>query len=259
VTTTIEVAVPDGAAEAYLAGPGDRSAPGVLFYMDAYGLRPQIADMMERIAGWGYQVLAPNVFHRDGSIAELAADREHAQQRVRALKPEQLLADAPAYLTALRDRCAAGPVAITGYCMGARLAVRTAAAHPDDVAAVGGFHGGGLATDAPDSPHLGLPDARAEFVFGHADHDRSMPPEAVGRLGDALAAAGLVFINDVYAGSRHGYTMNDTPAYHAAAAERHYRALESLLERTLLGRERVGETLADGPDAPGTSADRVPE
>ena len=130
--------------------------------------------------------------------------------RVRALTPEHLAADAPAYLAALCERCADGPVATTGYCMGARLAVRTATAHPDDVVAVGGFHGGGLATEDDNSPHLGLGSARAEFVFGHADHDRSMPPEAVGRLGEALSAAGLLFINDVYAGAPHGYTMNDT-------------------------------------------------
>ena len=230
---TIEIPVPDGTAEAYLAGPTDRSVPGVLFYMDAYGLRPQIAGMVERIAGWGYTVLAPNVFHRDGSVADLAGEREHVMDRVRGLTPDQALADAPAYLAALRERCADGPVGTTGYCMGARLAVRTANAHPDDVAAAGGFHGGGLASDDETSPHLGLPGARAEFVFGHADHDRSMPPEAVRRLGEALAGAGLVFINDVYAGAAHGYTMADTPAYHEEAAERHFRALEALLARTL--------------------------
>ena len=233
IVRTIEIPVPDGTAEAYLAGPEDGSAPGVLFFMDAYGLRPQIANMVERIAGWGYTVLAPNVFHRHGSVADLVDDRDHAMERVRALTPDHLAADAPSYLSALRERCADGGIGTTGYCMGARLAVRTATAHPDEVAAVGGFHGGGLATDDPDSPHLGIPQARAEFVFGHADHDRSMPPEAVGRLGDALSAAGLLFINDVYAGAPHGYTMNDTPAYHEESAERHYRVLEALLERTL--------------------------
>jgi carboxymethylenebutenolidase len=232
-TTTIEIPVPDGTAEAYAAGPDDGSAPGVLFYVDAYGLRPQIENMLERIAGWGYTVLAPNVFHRDGSVADLADERDHVFDRVKGLTPDQLLADAPAYLSALRARCADGPVGTTGYCMGARLAVRTATAHPDDVAAVGGFHGGGLATEDPDSPHLGIANSRAEFVFGHADHDRSMPPEAVGRLGEALAAAGLLYINDVYAGAPHGYTMNDTPAYHEESAERHYRALRILLDDTL--------------------------
>jgi carboxymethylenebutenolidase len=204
-----------------------------LFYVDAYGLRPQIEQMIERIAGWGYTVLAPNVFYRDGSVAELAADREHVFDRVKALTPAQILADAPAYLGALKERCAAGGIGTTGYCMGARLAVRTANAHPDDIVAVGGFHGGGLATDDDDSPHRGLGDARAEFVFGHADHDRSMPPEAVGRLGEALSAAGLLYINDVYAGAAHGYTMADSPAYDAEAAERHFRVLRTLLDDTL--------------------------
>ena len=231
--TTIEIPVPDGTAEAYVAGPDDRSAPGVLFYMDAYGLRPQIERMLERIAGWGYTVVAPNVFHRDGTVAELIDEREHVFDRVKGLTPDQLLADAPAYLAALRERCADGGIGTTGYCMGARLAVRTGNAHPEDVVAVGGFHGGGLATDDAASPHLGLGGARAEFVFGHADHDKSMPPEAVGRLGEALSAAGLLFINDVYAGAPHGYTMNDTPAYHEEGAERHYRVLEELFARTL--------------------------
>jgi carboxymethylenebutenolidase len=235
VTTTIEIPVPDGTAEALLAGPDDGSAPGVLFYMDAFGLRPQIADMADRIAAWGYTVLAPNVFHRDGVVADLADDRDHAMDRVRALTPVLVAADVPAYVSALREACASGPVGTTGYCMGARLAVRTANGHPDDVAAAGGFHGGGLATDDPDSPHLGVAGARAEFVFGHADNDRSMPPEAVARLGQALSEAGRMFINDVYAGAPHGYTMNDTPAYHPASAERHYRVLEELFARTLGG------------------------
>ncbi len=233
MTTTIDIPLDDGTAEAYVAGPGDRKAPGVLLYMDAFGLRPQIAGMVERIAGWGYSVLAPHVFYRHGTAAALVEDREHALERVRSLTPDQFLADVPGYLAALRERCGPGPIGVTGYCMGARLAVRTATAHPDDVAAVGGFHGGGLATDDDSSPHLGIADARAEFVFGHADNDRSMPPEAVARLGQALSSAGLLFINDVYAGAPHGYTMEDTPAYRADAAERHYRALEDLLARTL--------------------------
>jgi carboxymethylenebutenolidase len=116
--------------------------------------------------------------------------------------------------------------------MGARLALRTACLDPE-VVACAGFHGGGLATDAPDSPHLGLPDARAEFVFGHADHDRGMPPEAVERLGEALAAAGLTAKNEIYPDAPHGYTMADTPEYQEAGAERSFRELEALLARTL--------------------------
>ena len=245
MTTTITIPVPDGTAEAYVAGPDDRTRPGVLFFMDAIGLRPHIAQMVERIAGWGYTVLAPQVFYRDGQAADLAPDGPldtdekratyfaGAMPRVRGLTAEKAVSDIAAYVDALRGISASGPLGTTGYCMGARLAVRAGTGHPDEFAAVGGFHGGGLATDADDSPHVGIPQARAEFVFGHADHDRSMPPEAVGRLGHALAGAGLLFINDVYAGAPHGYTMADTSSYRAEAAERHYRALESLLERTL--------------------------
>jgi carboxymethylenebutenolidase len=98
---------------------------------------------------------------------------------------------------------------------------------------VGGFHGGGLVTDAEDSPHRGLGDARAEYVFGHADQDRSMPPEAVETLGKALAEAGLTASNEVYEGAAHGYSMADTPMYDEAAAERHFAALEALFDRAL--------------------------
>ena len=116
MTTTIDIPVPDGTAEALLAGPDDGSAPGVLLFMDAYGLRPQIGEMAERVAAWGYTVLAPNVFHRDGAVADLAGDRDHAMDRVRALTPELVAADVPAYLSALRERCAPGPVGTTPGC-----------------------------------------------------------------------------------------------------------------------------------------------
>ncbi len=245
MTDTIEIAAADGEAEALVAGPGDGTAPGVLFFMDAIGLRAQIAGMVDRIAGWGYEVLAPNVFYRSGRAADLAPDgpldtaerREtffkSAMGRVRGLTVAKAEPDLAAYVAALRRRCAPGAIGTTGYCMGARLALRAATGHPDDVAAAGGFHGGGLATEEPDSPHAALGRARAEFVFGHADHDSSMPPEAVHRLGVALADAGLVHINDVYAGAPHGYAMADTASYREEAAERHFRALEALLDRTL--------------------------
>ncbi len=132
-----------------------------------------------------------------------------------------------------------GPIGSTGYCMGARLAVRTACLRPDAVAACAGFHGGGLATETQDSPHLGLPHARASFCFGHADHDRSMPPEAVARLDRALEDAALDHVSEVYAGAAHGYTMADTASYDEAAAERHFAALESLLRRSLGARSPV--------------------
>ena len=154
--------------------------------------------------------------------------------RVEALSADLAEADIPVYLAALRDLddVDSGPVGTTGYCMGARLAVR-AAGLDDDVAAVGGFHGGGLVTEAEDSPHLALAHTDAEFYFGHADQDRSMPPEAVAALSQALEDAGLAATNEIYAGASHGYTMADTAVYDEAATERHFRELEDLFDRTL--------------------------
>ncbi len=242
--TTIEIPTPGGVAEAHLARPDDRVHPGVLLYMDAIGLRPRIAEMADRIASWGYVVLAPNVFHRDGRVAELApsadltvpANRDAffagAMGRVRGLTRELSDPDARIWVAALLEHARA-PVGVVGYCMGARLAVRTAGLLPDTVAAVGGFHGGGLVTDDPGSPHRMIAGSRAAYCFGHADHDRSMPPEAVATLGATLAAAGVEHTNVVYTGATHGFTMADTAAYDEASTERHFLALAELFGRTL--------------------------
>ena len=248
---TIEIPVSGAPAQAYVARPsgaaaGDGPHPGVLLFMDAIGLRPRIAEMAQRIADWGYVVLAPNVFFREGRAEDLAptadltqpGEREsffaEAMPRVGRLTPDLAEGDIPAYLAALRGLhgVADGPVGTTGYCMGARLAVRAANLDPQ-VAAVGGFHGGGLATDEPDSPHRGLGTARAAFVFGHADNDGSMPPEAVAELGRALEEHGLSATNEIYPGAAHGYTMADTSMHDEASTERHFRELEALYARTL--------------------------
>ena len=242
--TTIEIQAPDGVAEAYLAGADGK--PGVLFYIDAIGLRPQIEQMADRIASWGYVVLAPNVFYRDGRAADLAprADlREPGAReaffasgvgdRVAALTPHRSRPDAEAWVQALQEHAGEGPIGVTGYCMGARLAVRTGGQFPGTVAAVGGFHGGRLVTDDPDSPHLAIAASTAEYAFGHADRDASMPLEQVEALEEALQAAGRPHLNEVYAGAAHGYTMADTSMYDEAGAERHFAVLQELLARTL--------------------------
>ena len=241
----IRIPVPDGVAEAVLARPDEGPHPGVLLFMDAFGVRPQLQAMAERIASWGYIVVAPNVFHRLGSVAELApttdmtspegrrAAGELAFGRIDSVTPALARADLDAWVAALVSAGATTPIAVTGYCMGARLAVRAACDRPDVVATCGGFHGGGLATGASDSPHRGLPRARAEFLFRHADHDRSMDADAVARLGAALASAGLTASNEVYPGAPHGYTMADTAAFDEAASEHHYEQLRALLDRTV--------------------------
>ncbi len=237
----IEIQTPDGPAETYLTGSG----PGVLLFIDALGLRPQIAEMADRIAGWGYTVLAPNVFHRVGSAEATSptgdlrqpGDREaffaSLGTRVSDLTPELARRDIPAYLAVLREHASGPEVGTVGYCMGARLAVR-AAGLDEDVVAVAGFHGGGLAVeDDPESPHLVLPRTRAEFVFGHADRDRSMDEAAIARLGAALDEAGLTATNEVYPDAPHGYSMADTSSYQEEGAERSFDELHALLDRTL--------------------------
>lgn len=202
--------------------------------------------MADRIASWGYVVLVPNVFYRDGPADALTPTspldtesareffRSQAMPRVHALTPDQSGPDTQVWVSTLLGLDGVrGPLGVVGYCMGARLAIRAACDHPDDVRACAGFHGGRLATEDADSPHLGLPHAGAEFAFGHADQDSSMPAGDIARLGESLAAAGLTAVNDVYAGAPHGYAMADTMSYNEAATERHFRALKDLLGRTL--------------------------
>jgi carboxymethylenebutenolidase len=243
----VDIPTEDGTADAYLVRPGDeRPRPAVLLYQDAFGLRPQLRSMADRIAEAGYAVLVPNVFYRHGRapVVELPdfidpgarpEIFEKVGPLVQALTPDLAERDAGAYLRWLSDSplVADGPVAVTGYCMGARLALYTAGAHPERVAAVAGFHGGRLATDTPESPHLVAERLTAELYFGHADQDPSLPEEQIERFEDALTAAGVRHRCEVYPGAPHGFTQADTASYHAEADKRHWAALLDLLKRTL--------------------------
>jgi carboxymethylenebutenolidase len=244
LSSTVEITTPDGVADAYLARPDDEPHPGVLFIMDAYGLRPTIDEMVDRIAADGYVVLAPNVFYRAGRSPVLPLpDLTDPEQRtsffqslrplIEQLTPERIAADGAAYLDFLAGAAAPGPVAITGYCMGARVGWRIAAAHPDRVAALAGFHAGGLVTDADDSPHHSAAELRAELYFGFADQDPSMSAEQIATLERTLDEAGASYRSEVYEGAQHGYTMADTAAYSEAARERHFRELRALLMRAI--------------------------
>lgn len=244
--TAVEIRTEDGVADAYLARPADGAPrPGVLLYQDAFGLRPQLRAMADRIAGAGHTVLAPNVFYRHGPapVVELPEFIDTTARPdiftaltpvMRALTPDLAARDAGAYLDWLAESplVADGPVALTGYCMGARLALLTAGTHPERVAAAAGFHGARLAADAPDSPHLLAGRVTAELYFGHADDDPSMPPEQIRLLEETLTAAGVRHRCEVYEGAHHGYTQADTAAYDEKAAERHWAALLDLLKRT---------------------------
>jgi carboxymethylenebutenolidase len=199
--------------------------------------------MAGRIAGRGYAVLAPNLFYRAGRSpvppsGDLRDERARSEffkvvrPLMEELTVERLAADGRAYLDRLGE-IADEPVAITGYCMGVRMGLRVAAAHPDRVAALAGFHGGGLATDDPQSPHRSVAALRAELYFGHADNDASNTPDQIAALDAALDQAGVKHRTEVYAGAAHGFAMADTPAHDEQACERHFAALFDLLDRTL--------------------------
>jgi carboxymethylenebutenolidase len=264
ITTHVDVPTPDGTADAFLARPNEPCTyPAVLLLMDAIGLRATIEDMAERLAGHGYVVLAPNLFYRSGparalpNIVELMAtgDRQAMWEAIGPMRalltPDAQTSDAAAYLDALDadDHTAAGPAGVVGYCMGGAMAIRVAGELPARVAAAGCFHGGNLATEDDDSPHLAARSAQAELYFGHADNDHSLPLEQITRLDHALVEAGVTFTADVYEDAPHGYTMRDMPAYREDAAERHWAALVDLFDRVLHRHAPAGAGAADGAGA----------
>ncbi len=242
--SAIDITTDDGVADAYLSLPDD-GAPrgGVLFLMDAFGLRPVIDEMADRIAAQGYAVLAPNLFYRAGRAPVLEMpDLTTPEARtaffgkvrplMAELTPERIAADGKAYLDRLNQE-APGPVAITGYCMGARMGWRIAVADPQRVAALAGFHAGGLVTDDAESPHNSAGRLDARLYFGHADNDASNSPAQIKALDEALDAAGVSYTSEVYEGAAHGYTMADTAAFNEPARERHFDALFELLKTSL--------------------------
>ncbi|MGV9882598.1 dienelactone hydrolase family protein [Streptomyces sp. NPDC003006] len=239
-TKTLQVPTPDGRADAFAAFPdrGERH-PGVLMYPDAFGIRPALREMASELAGHGYYVLVPNFFYRHGPAPVIELP-EHIGEEARTaaiaqLMPwieehtaERALADADAYLgyLAAQPEVAAGPVAVTGYCIGGLLATRTAAAHPGRVAALAAFHGP-VGADGPES----LRRLTAEVHFGHAETD--LTPEGLGELNQALDAAGVTYTSEIYPDTVHGFTMSDTDAFSPAALQHHWNRLLPLLARTL--------------------------
>ncbi|MFE4517541.1 dienelactone hydrolase family protein [Kitasatospora sp. NPDC056783] len=239
-TTMLQIPTADGQADAFAAFPDDGGRhPGVLMYADGFGLRPVLREMARELAGHGYYVLVPNYFYRNGPAPVIDLP-EHIGEEVRpavfaqlmplieAHTPERVLSDADAYLGFLttQPEVSAGPVAVTGYCIGGLLAMCTAAAHPGQVAAVAAFHGP-VGADGPDP----LSKLTAQVHLGHAEGD--MTPEALGELNQALDAAGVSYTSEIYPGTIHGFTMSDTDAFNPTALQRHWDRLLPLLGRTL--------------------------
>jgi carboxymethylenebutenolidase len=242
----VSIPTPDGEARAFVFTPdhGQGPWPAVLFYMDGIAIREALFEMAERLAAHGYYVLLPDMFWRLGPYAPLDpkkvfADPETMRELIGkfmgSTDPERSMRDTAAFLGWLdkQPQARAAKIGVTGYCMGAGMALRAAGTFPDRVAAAGAFHGGGLATDAPDSPHLLAPKIRAKVVVGCADQDPYLPEEQFERLAKALKDAGVQGEVAIYRGALHGYAPPDTPVYDREASERHWRELFELLDEQL--------------------------
>ncbi|MFC8130950.1 dienelactone hydrolase family protein [Streptomyces sp. NPDC057302] len=244
-TKTLTIPTTDGQADAFAAFPdGGGRHPGVLLYPDVFGPRPELEEKARELAAHGYYVLVPNLFYRHGPAPVIELP-EHISNDVRpeifaqliplveAHTTERILGDADAYIGFLttQPEVGAGPVAAIGYCIGAALAMRTATAHPGQVAALAGFHPGFLVTEAADSPHLRVPDLTAQVHLGLAEGD--LTPEAISELNKAFDAAGVDYTTEVYPDTLHGFTMSDTDAFSPTGLQRHWDRLLPLLDRAL--------------------------
>jgi carboxymethylenebutenolidase len=240
----IEIRTSDGMSDGFLYhAENEQRRPGVLQLTDIGGIRPATREMARRLAAAGYCVLMPNVFYRTGRppMFDPATTSGDEQRRKRfgelagPLSPEAAERDAAAYVSflAAQDSTREGTLGVVGYCFTGSMALRTAAAQPDRIAAAASFHGGGLYTDAPTSPHLVLPRVKARLYFGHAVQDRSMPEEAIQKLDQALAAWGGRYESEVYADAFHSWTSPDSPVYNQPQADRAFEKLTALFSQSL--------------------------
>jgi len=240
----IEIRTFDGTAAGFLFQPETNGIwPGVIHLTDIGGVRPSQHEMCRRLSSEGYVVLMPNVFYRIAKPPVLdfpmKMDEEKTKNRISELKnslpPEAIARDGAAYVDFLAAQKAvkAGPMGVVGYCFSGAMALGIAAARPDKISAAASFHGGGLFTDAPTSPHLVLPGVRARLYFGHAIEDRSMPKAAIENLERALKSWGGKFESEIYEGAYHSWTTPDSPVYNHRQADRAFKKLTELLAATL--------------------------
>ena len=252
VETDVEIKTPDGTCDAAFIHPASGSHPGVLIWTDAFGLRPTFREMAKRLAAQGYAVLVPNPFYRvgrspffeDASKVDFAKERPKLNPLMASINAEGALEkDAPAYiafLDAQKQVNKSKKIGTQGYCMGGALVMRTAATVPGRVGAGASFHGGGLVTDKPNSPHLLAPKIKAKMYFGIAANDDKNQPDAKIRLREAFEAAHNPAEIEVYPESLHGWCVpdmptaqNGTPLYNKPDAERAWEKLSSLYKSAL--------------------------
>jgi len=242
--TDVEVTTPDGVADCYFVHPSSGQHPGVLVWPDILGLRPAFRAMGKRLAESGYSVLVVNPFYRDARspVVEEGATfgqpevREHVLPMARNLNAETHFTDARAFIPFIDSQAAvdtARKIGTTGYCMGGPMVMRTVAAVPDRMGAGATFHGGGLATENDDSPHLLIPDTTAHMLHCVAANDDEGNPEAKNILRAAYDTAGISAEIEVYEGTLHGWCPPDSAVYHEDQAERAWSRLLALFETAL--------------------------
>ena len=237
----IDVTTPDGVADCFFVHPTSGAHPGVLIWPDAFGLRAAKKQMARRLAESGYSVLVVNQYYRAQrapivDTTNFADVRDTLAPLMGSLNADTQTRDAMAFVRFLDTQPAVDrnrKMGTMGYCMGGPFTMRTAAAVPDRVGAAASFHGGGLVTDQADSPHLLVPEMKAQYLFAIAENDDNNQPEAKDVLRDAFARAGLRAEIEVYAGAMHGWCPPDSTVYHEAQAERAWSRLLALFENAL--------------------------
>jgi len=228
------ITTPDGDCSVTLSTPeGTGPWPGVVMYPDAGGARSVIREMAERLATHGYAVLVPDIYYRNGEWAPFDIttaftdpdERTRLFSMMRAVTPDVMAADATAFFDYLESRPEVSGTAFgtTGYCMGGRTSLVVAGRVPDRVAAAMSFHGGGLASDDPGSPHLLADRIRAAVHVAGAENDQSFTAEQAETLDKALTAAGVDHTVEFYAAA-HGFAVPDNTTYDESAAQRHWTA-----------------------------------
>ena len=249
----VTIKTADGMCDAAFIHPTSGSHPGVIIWADAFGLRPAMRDIGKRIAAEGYSVLVPNPFYRVAKapvIPEEQVSSFNFQTDMPKIMPLMASINAPgnaekdaaafvAFLDAQKEVNKGKKIGTQGYCMGGPLVVKTCAAVPNRVGAGGSFHGGGLVTDKPDSPHLLVPKIKAQYYIGVAANDDAKQPEAKTVLADAFRTVQLPAKVEVYDGTLHGWCVKDmpmmdgAPIYNEAKAERAWHELTALYKRAL--------------------------
>lgn len=240
----VDIRTPAGTCDAYFVHPSKGTHPAVLVWPDIFGLRPAFKDMAKRLAEAGYAVLVVNPFYRLQRAPTAPAGADFKDPKVRellmgqknSLTPETANVDARAFLGWLDGQKAVDvkrKAGTAGYCMGGPLVMRTAAALPERVGAGASFHGGGLATDAPDSPHLLIPKMQAQFLIAIAANDDEKEPAAKDMLRKAFDAAKVKAEIEVYKGTKHGYCPTDSPVYDHDQAEKAWGRMLALFGAAL--------------------------